>query len=457
MHPKPQARRYYGEAEAQTMMFTASIKGDTESIASDAERPTDTWERRWHWWLLAIFLLAFALRAYAVVCYPAVPVTDAAHYHQLATDLARGRGFIYTDTGVPTAFRPIGYPAFLAGIYAVFGPDPRAAYWFQVVLGGITVLLVALLGRLIFGRREALLSGLLAAIYPGFIWLSRVLLSENLALPLLLATLCAAALLLRAERRRFLWAAALGVLLGLGVLVRSNNSLIVALLLLGLFVSFWKRREGRRAYLSLGVVVAVLLLTLLPWEVRNYRVFHRVVPLTTNDGITLYGAYWPPRVGSKRIYGNVPGLEDPAIVAASRAGDEADVSGYLRRLTLQRLRENPRYYFQLLPEKLFYMVAPVDWETFPHRPGTERSFNVGYALSSVLALFGFWVSIRCRVPHQWLLWPGPISVLVQTLIFYGGPRYRLPAEPTIILLASVGVSWVLSTASRRSRRMRGRD
>ena len=419
------------------------------TIEADALFARDAAARRWLWWMLAILLLALALRAYAVVRYPAVPVTDAAHYHQLATDLAKGRGFVYTDTGVPTAFRPIGYPAFVAGVYALFGPDPRAAYWFQVALGGATVLLVALLTGMLFGRREALLAGLMAAVYPGFIWLTRVLLSENLALPLLLAALCAAVALLRAGRRRLWWGAALGVLLGLGVLVRSNNSLIVVLLLLGMALSFWKRRAGAGAYASLGAVVLALVLVLLPWEVRNYRVFGRVVPLTTNDGITLYGAYWPPLSGAKRIYGNVPGMEDPAIAEASRAGDEADVSAYLRRLTVERLRQNPRYYFQLIPEKLFYMVAPVDWETFPRPDGSQRSFNVGYALACLLAAFGLWAVRRRRVPQLWLLWPLPVSVLVQTLIFYGGPRYRLPAELTLIPLAAVGVSWLLSAGSRR--------
>jgi 4-amino-4-deoxy-L-arabinose transferase-like glycosyltransferase len=423
-----------------------SVNATTEI---DGARPPGTRAGRWGWWLLAIILLALALRAYAVARYPALPpVTDAAHYHQLATDLAEGRGFVYTDTGVPTAFRPIGYPAFVAGVYAIFGPDPRAAYWFHVALGGVTVLLIVLLTRMLFGPREALWAGLIAAVYPGFIWLTRVLLSENLALPLLLAALCAAVALLRAGRGRLRWAAALGVLLGLGVLVRSNNSLIVVLLLLGLLLSFWKSRAGGRAYASLGVVVLAVLFVLLPWEVRNYRVFGRVVPLTTNDGITLYGAYWPPLAGAKRIYGNVPGLEDPAIVAASQAGDEAEVSAYLRRLTLRRLRENPRYYFRLLPEKLFYMVVPVDWETFPRPDGSQRSLNVGYALACLLALFGLWALWRRRVPHLWLLWPLPASVLVQTLVFYGGPRYRLPAELTIIPLAAVGVVWAAGALLR---------
>jgi hypothetical protein len=233
--------------------------------------------------------------------------------------------------------------------------------------------------------------------------------------------------------------------------VRSNNSLIVVLLLLGMALSFRKRRAGRGAYASLGVVVLALVLVLLPWEVRNYRVFGRVVPLTTNDGITLYGAYWPPLSGTKRVYGNVPGLEDPAVVAASQAGDEADVSAYLRRLTIERLRQNPRYYFRLLPEKLFYMLAPVDWEMFPRPDGSQRSFNVGYVLACLLAAFGLWAVRRRRVPHLWLLlWPLPFSVLVQTLIFYGGPRYRMPAELVLIPLAAVGVLWLADTLRRRA-------
>ncbi|HWW75068.1 MAG TPA: glycosyltransferase family 39 protein [Pyrinomonadaceae bacterium] len=425
-----------------------------EKMKGGAAPGADVWERNWRLWLLALFVLAFALRAYVVARYPTVPIADAAQYQQLATDLAAGKGFVYEGTDHPTAFRPIGYPAFVAAVYAVFGPDPRAAYWFHALLGAVNVLLVVLLGRLMLGRREALLAGLLAAVYPGYVWLSRVLLSENLALPLLVGGLYAAALLLRAERRRPAWAALLGVVLGVGVLVRSNNMLIVVLMLLWLAYTFWKRGEGlRRALLWPAVAAAAFVLVLMPWEVRNYHVFGRVVPLTTNDGITLYGAYWPPQVGSKRIYGNIPGLEDPVVAASVREGDEPAISAYLRRVTWERLRANPGFYFRLLPEKLFYMVVPVDWETFPHAPGESRSLNPVYALACLLALFGCWALVRGRrLPYQWLLWPLPISVLVQTLVFYGGPRYRLPAEFTVILLAPVGLTWLAGALRLGARR-----
>jgi hypothetical protein len=42
--------------------------------------------------------------------------------------------------------------------------------------------------------------------------------------------------------------------------------------------------------------------------------------------------------------------------------------------------------------------------------------------------------------NQWLLWVVPMLVLFQTVFFYGSPRFRLPAEPIAILLASVGLS-----------------
>jgi len=37
------------------------------------------------------------------------------------------------------------------------------------------------------------------------------------------------------------------------------------------------------------------------------------------------------------------------------------------------------------------------------------------------------------------LWVVPVLVLVQTIVFYGSPRFRLPAEPIAILYASVGL------------------
>ena len=67
----------------------------------------------------------------------------------------------------------------------------------QVILGGLTVLMLTALGAMILGWPRALIAGAIAAIYPAFVWLPRLLLSENLSLFLLLLSLGAIILYLR--------------------------------------------------------------------------------------------------------------------------------------------------------------------------------------------------------------------------------------------------------------------
>jgi len=47
--------------------------------------------------------------------------------------------------------------------------------------------------------------------------------------------------------------------------------------------------------------------------------------------------------------------------------------------------------------------------------------------------------IRRRVQHQWLLWIIPLTVLLQSIVVYGSPRFRLPAELIALLPTAVGI------------------
>ena len=51
-------------------------------------------QRVWLFGLLGIFLLALALRSYAVARFSTVPFSDGADYHELASHLARGDGYV---------------------------------------------------------------------------------------------------------------------------------------------------------------------------------------------------------------------------------------------------------------------------------------------------------------------------------------------------------------------------
>lgn len=389
--------------------------------------------------LVLMFVTAVGFRTCGAVIAPTMPVADAADYHQLATGLSESRGYV-NSSGQKTAWRPPGYPLFLASVYRVAGPRVSAAVFVQVVIGALTMLALVLFGTLVIGWREALIAGFVAAVYPGFVWLPRLLLSENLSLLFLTVTLLAAALYLKTTR--IWWLAVVGSVGGINALVRGGNIILLFVLCAALLVVALRKRSATPQQVALGLLltVASFAIVLTPWTVRNYRVFHSFVPVATQEGLTLYASYWPPQKNGRLIWGTLPGVEDPQVAAAAQLGDEVSASRYLGSVTRQRLLDNPGYFFRLIPSKMISLLVPLDWEIFPHAAGQTRSINFGYLLILPFALLGFVTLMRHPQPMQWLFWVLPGVVIFQAILFYGSPRFRLPGELTGILLGGIGLS-----------------
>jgi 4-amino-4-deoxy-L-arabinose transferase-like glycosyltransferase len=386
-----------------------------------------------------IFLVAFGVRGCAVLSQPETPIADAADYHQIAASLADGRGYV-NAAGKPTAWRPPGYPAFLSLIYRIGGPSVLAATLVQAFAGALTVLMLMLFGSTILGHLETAIAGVIAALYPVLVWLPRLLLSENLSLLLTLTTLWSVAMYLKSRRSG--WLVLFGAVGGLNTLVRGGNLALPILLGAGLLIVAFRRKHMHWKPLTRGLLLATaaFVLVLTPWTIRNYGVFHRFIPVATQEGLTLYGSYWPPVKNGRLIWGTLPGPEDPNIAAANSLADEPAASKYLQHVTLERLHQQPSYFFRVIPSKMISLLVPLDWEILPHPIGSARKVNWGYLLIALPALLGFLLLWRTPRTGQWLLWVVPILVLAQTIIFYGSPRFRLPAEPIAILLASVSLS-----------------
>lgn len=389
--------------------------------------------------LVLILFTALGFRAWAAATAPAEPIADAADYHRLAVGLVEGRGYV-NESGQETAWRPPGYPLFLAAIYRLAGARVSAAAFIQIIIGALTVLALILLAILIVGWRDAVISGFVAAVYPGFIWLPRLLLSENVSLFLLVLTLLATALFLKTNR--LWWMVVAGGVGGINALVRGGNIMVLFGLCAALIVVAIRNRspQPRQAILGSLLALAVLAIVLTPWTIRNYRVFHSFVPQATQEGLTLYASYWPPQKNGRLIWGTLPGVEDPYVAKSAQLGDEVSTSRYLQSVTRQRLLAQPGYFFRLIPSKMASLLVPFDWEIFPHGAGQTRSLNLGYLIALPFSLLGCVTVWRRPRPMQWLLWLLPIIVLIQAVMFYGSPRFRLPAELVMIILAAIGLS-----------------
>jgi hypothetical protein len=203
----------------------------------------------------------------------------------------------------PTFVRMPGYPLFLAGMYALWGRgNDWAVRVAQTLVHTGTVALLALLAWLWEPgperRRWAALAAFgLAAVCPFLVIYAGCILTETLAMFLLVAMVVSATLAWRwPGLAAGVWWALAGLLGGLGVLQRPDFGLFVAALgltlLLGAVLRAWHPDRGARravlpSALAYGVVFsAAFALAVSPWMIRNALVFgqpHLLPPVDCNE------------------------------------------------------------------------------------------------------------------------------------------------------------------------------
>ncbi|MBI1956900.1 MAG: glycosyltransferase family 39 protein [Candidatus Niyogibacteria bacterium] len=234
------------------------------------------------WALFAILAAAFAAPMAYSLYFHIRPAVDAAAYDTIALNILAGKGFvernsenILFDNSISRA-GPV-YEYFLAGIYAVAGHHYEAVWFVQALLHAATALLLFLIARSVFLESGAVIGLATAAIFglhPDLIEISAMLMTETLYL--FLVTLAIFLFVKVWERPDRLWLGGLfGFVMGGAILARPP--VLFFLPIIAIFYAF------RRRYAALAVFAAVLALTLTPWVVRNYQIYHQVV-LTTMIG-----------------------------------------------------------------------------------------------------------------------------------------------------------------------------
>src|SRR5579862_983268 len=127
-------------------------------------------------------LVALALRLSLVFRFPGI-TEDSRLYADIAHNWLWHGIYGITNSGaiMPTLSRLPGYPAFLAGIFAIFGTDNfRAVLMIQVLFDLATCFLIADMARRLFSDRAAKAAFLLAAMCPFLANYAAAALTETL-------------------------------------------------------------------------------------------------------------------------------------------------------------------------------------------------------------------------------------------------------------------------------------
>lgn len=360
-------------------------------------------------------------------------------------------------------------PAFLAGVYSIFGHDYRAARFCQAILGGVLVLAMVGIGATIFDHRTAAyLAGVGTALYPQFIYLSGVFYAEHMFAVLIAVTVFCFVRWQALQSRS--WLVAAGLMMGLTALCRP---VFIAFFPFALLYVWWRARKGGKWRLSAAVAV-VALLTISPWTLRNAAVLGRFVPISTGMGLHLW------RGNNELSLGNADDrhlslmnslwigraqtlLSEPQraeltsrkaeLVKEMQSLDEVSQDRRLAAEGFRWLREHPRrFMFQSASRLLTLYSAFSRTITKAEVVNQRNALIAAVSFYPVLILGTIGIFLAIRRNHASLIVHG--TILANLLVYVpmtACTRFRLPIDGFWILFAALTVASATGQVSAKER------
>ncbi|HEX5614455.1 MAG TPA: hypothetical protein VFZ83_04820 [Acidimicrobiia bacterium] len=403
-----------------------------------------------------------------VAARPPAGLHDPLFYRALAEGVARGNGYHFLAApDDPTAYYPVGYPASLVPGLWLLEHTPLPDSWFtgliaaqNIVWQALAIVGVHVAARLVSGRAAAgLVAAAVVAWWPNLVIHTALALTESLFLALLVGALV---LSLRGPwdgspvpATRLL---AIGALVGAATLVRPVSLPLVPAFLLAHLVA---RNGWRPALRHTGIVAAGALVVVTPWLVRNAVVMGEPT-LSTNTGDNLC-------IG-RRI--DAPGgfeIDNPRCLEGDfddleRPEYELERDAFGRRQAIEFVREHPgeevrlwfRRAYQLFRNDADGVAAVESYGDDPFLDPTDRTrlrtvSNWFYAVVGPLGVvaLGALVLRRPRLdPRAVFLALTFLGVLAPPIVFFGDPRFHVPAVPIV----AIGLGAVAADVVARARR-----
>ncbi|UCF66786.1 MAG: glycosyltransferase family 39 protein, partial [Acidobacteriota bacterium] len=412
-------------------------------------------------WLIGIFAVALA---YRVLCHQflgrhpllATPLIDAEFHDEWA---ARILGGDLLGTGADDAFKPAGYPYFVALVYLVFGRSPASVQLAQYLLGAGLAVLTAVIGARLLGPRAGRAAGLLSALYAPYVFFESQLLTPALSLAL---NACALVLILdgRAEHRILRWLAA-GLMIGASAAVRPDVLPAAGLVLLSSYGIATRERKERSVMPLLAVAAGVLAIVAVS-TARNYRLTGAAVPFSTNAGINFFVGNGPGASGIDAVPVGLRWEQLVESVPDEIAADPVASSRWWLRRTWTSMLEGPVDGLARIGVKALALVNRrelrnnVCYHFVQREVWPLRLPFVQYAIVFPLGVAGLtlllWRAGRDerRAAIFCISWIAGYAAV--GLLFFVNARYRLPLVPRLIVPAGYLLAHISELGHARARR-----
>ncbi|MEC7566584.1 MAG: glycosyltransferase family 39 protein [Planctomycetota bacterium] len=441
-------------------------------------------------WTL-IFAFALMLRCSAAVWWQARQVDenafafgDSFSYWVLGHQIYKGEAYQFGGANAKVSRAP-GYPLIIAGWHKMFAGSPSllSVRLLNALLGSLTVIAVGFLAMLMFDRMTGYCAAILAAIYPGAIVMSILILSEGPFCLLMILQLIACHFVIRrinpaahpTNPGQWIfhdWGPTMlaGVTAGIAILIRPSWMLFTPAFLVVWFLFSRQRKTVAKHGL---VMILMLCLTMSPWWVRNYQVTGHFVPTTLQVGASLYDGLHAGATGGSDMsfvlgFHREQNEADSRLVALPADSYEYRLNHRMRQAALSWATAHPGEVMKLAGNKFIRL-----WRPLPNRTTVQSELHRGGVAGGYLGILGLSVGgliVLARRSGQPTHSPdsdadisgeisfsnqAPVSVAVLLsispaiyftalhMVFVSSIRYRQPAVLVLTVLAGVGLHQML--------------
>jgi 4-amino-4-deoxy-L-arabinose transferase-like glycosyltransferase len=392
---------------------------------------------------LAVTGMGLALRILWMVLVPPVQTSDFHRYMGAARNLLATHTYFEDLLGHHfRAFTPPGLPFFLAMGIGVLGDHSWVPGLLNCSLYILSSVAIAVMASRAAGWSVASWAVFLFAIWPSDIALTGLAASEPLFLCLFLF---ACLFLFLPEPTAFRWSAACGIAAGFATLTRPT-ALTTPILWIGMLLLLGR---GSRKAKSVAVATLLMILTVVPWAIRNDRVLGTLVPVSTNGGDVFYRANNPLATGSWTAKGERD--------LSPYLGDEVRWNQMGFAWGKEWIASHPSEFLKLAVKKQNTFLGSDEtgeyWALERAYPEKQQAGFIGKWVSD-LWWFLLWIALAfsmLRYRRDFLHTPELTCLLLPFLyflfihsVFESQDRYHIPGVPFVLIICA------LAFASRRA-------